>query len=30
LLEARHTLPQQDDGGGQAPAYAEGFHKIEN
>jgi hypothetical protein len=30
LLEARHTRPQQDDGGGDAPAYAEGFYKIEN
>src|SRR5262249_11970859 len=30
LLEARQARPQQDDGGGKAPAYAEGFHKIEN
>jgi hypothetical protein len=30
LLEARHARPQQDDGGGKAPAYEEGFHKIED
>src|SRR5690348_11529815 len=30
LLQARHARPQHDDSGGNAPAYAEGFHKIEN
>jgi len=30
LLKAGHARPQQDDGGGKAPAYAEGLHKIEN
>jgi hypothetical protein len=30
LLQARYARPQHDDSGGNAPAYAEGFHKIEN
>jgi hypothetical protein len=30
LLQGRHARPQHDDSGGNAPAYAEGFHKIEN
>ena len=30
LLQARHARPQQDDGGGHAPAYEDGFHNIEN